>query len=137
RPSGSRAGRTGPASGRASRARRAGRAAAAGTRTRAPPTATPRRTATCRSPRRTACACAARARARPATGRSSQYGEEVERAVERARRQTEVALRDRRREAVVERLGDAERLVDLIPGEVPDRQLVQAQLARVEEAEQL
>src|SRR5436853_4209353 len=93
----------------------------------------------CRSPPHTACACAGRAPAGPAApvARSSQDGEEVERAVERSLGQAEVALRDGRGEAVVERLRDAQSLVHRVPAEVPDRQLVQTQLARVEQAEQL
>ena len=51
--------------------------------------------------------------------------------------QREVARRDRRREAVVERLGDAQPRVDGVPAGVLERQLVGAQLARVEEAEQV
>ena len=62
--------------------------------------------------------------------------EEVEGAVEVALAQLEVGGGDRRREAVVEGLGQAEPLVDAVPAEL-DRQLVGAQLAGVEEAEQL
>ena len=43
---------------------------------------------------------------------------------------------DRRREAVVEGLGQPQRLVDAVPAQL-DRELVRAQLAGVEEAEQL
>src|SRR3954454_9006131 len=63
-------------------------------------------------------------------------GEEVEGAVEAPFAQAEVGGGDRRGEAVVEGLGQAEALVDRVPAE-PDRQLVDAQLAGVEEAEQL
>ena len=89
-------------------ARRA-RRAAAGRRSRSPPTATPRRTATSRSPRRRACGCAGRWRARPG-GRLMaavrRAGPARGRALPPAQR--EVAHGDRRREAVVEALGDAE-----------------------------
>src|SRR4051812_31427522 len=50
--------------------------------------------------------------------------------------QAEVRGGDRRREAVVERLGQAKAFVDAVPAE-PDRQLVCAQLAGMEETEQL
>src|SRR4051794_9563127 len=50
--------------------------------------------------------------------------------------ESEVGGGDRRREAVVERLGQAEALVDRVPAE-PDRELVQAQLAGVVEAVEL
>src|SRR6478609_4577858 len=63
-------------------------------------------------------------------------GEEVQRPVEVALLQLEVRGGDRGREAIVERLGQAQRLVDPVPAE-PDRDLVRAQLAGVEEAEQL
>src|SRR5215207_6084515 len=64
------------------------------------------------------------------------YGEEVQRRVEVPFLELEVGGRDRRREAVVEGLGQAEALVHAVPTEL-DRQLVRAQLAGVEEAEQL
>ena len=130
-----RAGRTAPASGRRSRARRRAAPAAAGRRRRPPPTATPRRTARCRSPRRTACGSAAPAPGRRAA-RSSQHRDEVQRAIERPLAQREVARRDGRREAVVERLGDAEPGVHPVPAR-PQRELVDPQLAGVEEAVQL
>ena len=63
-----RAGRTAPASGRPSPARRRAARAAAGRRTPPPPRATPRRTARCRSPRRRACASGAPAPALPGRG---------------------------------------------------------------------
>src|SRR6478672_3381590 len=63
-------------------------------------------------------------------------GEEVERAVEAALAKAEVGGRDRRGEAVVEALGQPEALVDRVPAQ-PERQLVGAQLAGVEEAVQL
>src|SRR5262245_51683818 len=63
-------------------------------------------------------------------------GEEVERAVEIALAQGEVRGRDRRGEAIVEGLGEAEARVDPVPAET-QCQLVGAQLAGVEEAEQL
>src|SRR5690349_5401121 len=63
-------------------------------------------------------------------------GEEVERPVEIARLQLEVRGGDRRGEAVVEGLGQPQRLMDAVPAEL-QRQLVQAQLAGVVEAEQL
>src|SRR5207253_1324370 len=99
-----------------------------------PPTATPRRRATSRSPRRRACASAGRRR----RDRSPADGEEVQRAREvLALTQREVLLGDRRGEAVVERLGDAQRLVHRVPLEVLQREGVQAELARVVEAEDL
>ena len=83
------------------------------------------------------CVCRTRQK-RPGGARSrSQHGEEVQRAVEVARAQGEVADGDRRREAVVERLREPQRLVDAVPAEPLDRDLVRAQLARVEQAEQL
>ena len=88
------AGRPAPASRPASAApapRPAG-PAAGGRPRRSPPTATPRRTARCRSPRRRACASAARARASRGRG-SSQDGHEVQRAVQVAAPQREVATR--------------------------------------------
>src|SRR6478752_10334591 len=63
-------------------------------------------------------------------------GEEVQCAVEVARGKAEVRGGDRRGEAIVEGLGQAESPVDRVPAE-PDRDLVRAQLAGVEEAEQL
>src|ERR1700742_1223015 len=63
-------------------------------------------------------------------------GKEVERAVEVPAREAEVGGGDRGREAVVERPGQAEARVDRVPPEV-ERPAVDAQLARVEEAEQL
>src|SRR5689334_11059078 len=64
-------------------------------------------------------------------------GEEVERAVQVAAAQREVARRDRGREAVVERLRDPQARVDGVPAETLDRDLVRAQPARVEQPEQL
>src|SRR3954452_12367536 len=61
---------------------------------------------------------------------------EVQRPIEVAGPQAEVPGADRRDEAVVERLGEAERRVDAVPPEV-DGELVGPQLASVEEAEQL
>ena len=84
-------------------ARRA-RPAAAGSWSRSPPTATPRRTATSRSPRRRACGCAGRCES--LHGRST-----ASRSSERSRpprRSVKSRARDRRREAVVERLGDVQ-----------------------------
>src|SRR5689334_6400966 len=63
-------------------------------------------------------------------------GEEVQRRVEVPFLQSEVGGRDRRREAVVEGFGQAEPFVHAVPAEL-DRQLVDAQLAGVEETEQL
>src|ERR1700737_484665 len=118
------------------RRRRAGRAAADSYR-RSPPTATPRRTATCRTPRRRACACAGRWPARRDRGRASSpaHREQVKRAIELAPAylsQGEVGRRDRRREALIEALGEAEARVQRVPSEA-QRVLVQAQLAGVEE----
>src|SRR3954452_9277061 len=80
------------------------------------------------------CECRTRAR-RPRSGTAD--GDEVQRLVEVARAQREVAPGDRRHEAVVEALGDAQLRVDVVPAGVTDRELVQAQHARVEESEQL
>src|SRR6476619_4224225 len=63
-------------------------------------------------------------------------GDEVERAVEVALPEGEVGAVDRGREAVVEGLAQAQGLVDPIPAQL-QRQLVGAQLAGVEEAEEL
>src|SRR5215207_2419492 len=63
-------------------------------------------------------------------------GDEVQRPLEAGSAETEVRGGDRRGESVVERLGQAEPSVDRVPAE-PDRELVHAQLASVEEAEQL
>src|SRR6185503_12938673 len=114
--------------------------AAAGRRTPLPPTAIPRRTARCRSPPRTACASGGRSRAPPAAPLASasrlEHRDEVERPVERARPEHEVACGDRGGEAVVEGLRDPERRVRPVPPG-PQRELVRAQHPRVEEAEQL
>src|SRR5947209_15005064 len=64
------------------------------------------------------------------------YREEVERPVEPARPDREVALADRRDEPAVETVGQPERRVDAVPSE-PQRPLVQAQLASVKDAEKL
>src|SRR6188472_1691548 len=63
-------------------------------------------------------------------------GEEVQGPVEVPLPQLEIRGGDRGREAIVERLGQAQRLVDAVPTEL-DRELVGAQLASVEEAEHL
>src|SRR6476619_1678637 len=63
-------------------------------------------------------------------------GDEVQRLLEALAAEAEVGGGDRRSEAVVEALGEPEALVDGVPAE-PDRDLVDAQLAGVEEAEQL
>src|ERR1700742_303823 len=63
-------------------------------------------------------------------------GKEVERAVEVPVVEAEVGGGDRRREAVVEGLGQSESLVDGVPAQL-QRPTVYAQLARVVEAEQL
>src|SRR6476646_3500693 len=62
--------------------------------------------------------------------------EEIECLVQVVSPQGEIGRRDRRREAVVERPGQAQRPVRVVPAE-PQSQLVRPQLARVEEAEQL
>src|SRR4051794_36345066 len=108
-------------------------------RLRSPPTTTPPRTATCRSPRRRACACAGRARARPAHGRRGSdpaYREEVERRVELVGPQRKVACGDGWREPIVERLGQTQRFVDPVPAEL-DRPGMHRELAGVEQTEQL
>src|ERR1700749_1813557 len=63
-------------------------------------------------------------------------GKEVEGAVEVFGREAEVGGGDRRREAVVEGLGQAEPFVDVVPAEL-QHPAVDAELARVEEAEDL
>src|SRR6478735_8880549 len=63
-------------------------------------------------------------------------GEEIQCPVEVAGCEAEVRGGDRRGEAVVEGLGQAEPGVNRVPAE-PDRDLVRAELAGVEEAEQL
>ena len=63
-------------------------------------------------------------------------GEEVQRRVEVPFPESEIGGGDRRREAVVEGFGQAEPFVDAVPAEL-DRELVDAQLAGVEEAEDL
>ena len=57
--------------------------------------------------------------------------------VEPAAPEREVAGRDGRREAVVERLRDPQPGVNRVPARALDRELVQPQLARVEQAEQV
>src|SRR5688572_23843254 len=75
--------------------------------------------------------------ARSPAGRSTMTdGDEVQRPVEIAVAKREVGGADRRDEAVVERLRQAGRPVEAVPARL-DRELVQAELARVEEAEQL
>src|SRR5439155_8455551 len=139
RPRAPRAGRRGRASARRSPARCEAHAGEAGTRMPSPPPAIPRRRARCRSPPRRACGCGGRARAARAPSpacRSSKDRLEVERSIERSGPQREVALADPRDETVVEGLGDAQGRVNAVPAEA-DRQLVDPQLARMEEAEQL
>src|SRR5215208_2309528 len=63
-------------------------------------------------------------------------GEEVQRRVEVPFPESEVGGGDRRREAVVEGLGQPQPFVNAVPAEL-DRQLVGPQLAGVEEPEQL
>src|SRR6201996_6210700 len=72
--------------------------------------------------------------AAPASGPAD--GKEVEGAVEVPVVEAEVGGGDRRREAVVEGLGQAESPVDGVPAQ-PQRPAVHTQLARVVEAEQL
>src|SRR3954453_3337333 len=62
--------------------------------------------------------------------------DEVERAVEVALPEGKVGAVDRGREAVIERLAQAQRLVGPVPTQL-QRQLVDAQLAGVEEAVEL
>src|SRR5690348_7826026 len=63
-------------------------------------------------------------------------GEEIECPVEVARPQAEVGARNRGREAVVEGLGQAQRLVDAVPTDFQG-DLMHTQLASVEEAQHL
>src|SRR4051794_32273930 len=83
---------------------------------------------------------AANMRREVARGRGSwaQHGDEVERAPEVAPgAQREVARRDRGHEAVVEAPRDAEPRVDRIPPEALDANLVDRELAGVEQAVEL
>src|ERR1700761_2518724 len=81
------------------------------------------------------CRTIARSPAVPSSLRPAD-GKEVERAVEVPAREAKVGGGDRGREAVVERLRQPEPLVDAVPTEL-QRPAVDAQLARVEEPEQL
>src|SRR3954454_876638 len=100
-----------------------------------PRTATPRRRARYRSPRRTACASGAAGTA-TRCGSRPEDRQEVERLGEIAVAETEVADRDRGREPVIEALRYADFRVDRVPAGA-NRQLVHAQLARVEQPVQL
>src|SRR5258708_7186854 len=103
---------------------------------RPPRTATPRRTASCRSPPHTACASGGPGTGCRVTGSRSQDREEVKCLVKIARANPEVTLGDRRREAVVEALRQAQPRVNAVPARA-QRQLVRSQLARMEDAQQL
>src|SRR6266511_6397068 len=86
------------------------------------------------------CECRTRARsptlaASPPASRMTD-GEEVERALQPRLAQLEIALGDRRHEALVERLRDPQHAMDAVPAE-SDRDLVDAQLACVEDAQDL
>src|ERR1700679_3846747 len=72
----------------------------------------------------------------PAVGSDMTDGEEVQRRVEVPFPESEVGGGDRRREAVIEGLGQAEPLVDAVPAEL-EGELVGTQLAGVEEAVEL
>src|SRR4051812_18438331 len=89
----------------------------------------------CRSPPRTACGSGA-AGTTTRSGSRPQNREEVERLVQVATAEAEIADRDRRREPVVEALRDSELGMQRVPA-CPDRQLVHAQLARVKQADEL
>src|SRR5258705_12050019 len=80
--------------------------------------------------------CRTIARSPTVSGSRMTYGHEIQRRVEVRCLQAEIGARNRRGEAVVEGLCEAQRLVDSVPAEL-DRQLVGAQLAGVEEAQQL
>src|SRR4051794_23882173 len=67
----------------------------------------------------------------------AQHGEQIQTALQADTAQREVARADGGREAVIERLGEAQALVHVIPAEPLDRDLVRAQLAGVEEPEQV
>src|SRR3954451_6367072 len=95
-----------------------------------PRTATPRRRARSRSPPHTACASGAAGTATRYASRP-QHCEEVKCLVKIAIAQLEVAHRDRRREPVVEALRNPELRMERVPAGT-DRQLVDAELARVE-----
>src|SRR6478735_2698377 len=81
------------------------------------------------------CECRTIARS-PTVSSAMADGEEVQRPVQAALAQGEVRGGDRRGEVVVEGLGQTQRLVDTVPAQL-DRDLVCAQLAGVEEPEQL
>src|SRR6187551_1836912 len=72
----------------------------------------------------------------PALASAMADGEKVQRPVEIALAEPEVGGGDRRGKAVVERLGQAQPLVHAVPAQA-DRDLVDAQLAGVEEAQHL
>src|SRR6188768_452379 len=72
----------------------------------------------------------------PAPRSVTAHCEEVERPLQSLLAQAEVTGGDRRREAAVERPGEADPAVDGVPAKA-DRDLVGAQLAGVEEPEQL
>src|SRR3954451_1483970 len=80
------------------------------------------------------CRTIARSPALPSGGMAD--GEKIQGSVEVAFAQLEVRGSDRRGKAVIEGLGQAQGLVHAVPAEL-DRDLVGAQLAGVEEAEQL
>src|SRR5262249_53185325 len=115
---------------------RPGRAGASGrTRRRA----TPRRRGRSRTPPRTAYGSGGRSPDPPSSVPPSSASADrhtVEGAVEVVAPRPEVAGADRRDEARVERLGQVQGRVDAVPAEA-DRQLVSAEFAGVEEAEDL
>src|SRR4051812_5606891 len=65
------------------------------------------------------------------------HGDKIERALEAAAAQGEVARGDGGREAVVEAAGDPELRVHVVPAQALDRELVRAQLACMEQPEDL
>src|ERR1700746_1738162 len=72
----------------------------------------------------------------PALSSGMTDGEKIQRSVQVAFPQREVRRGDGRREPAVERLGQSQGLVHRVPAEL-DRDLVQPQLARVEEPQHL
>src|SRR5882762_362537 len=72
----------------------------------------------------------------PALSSRMADGKEVQRPVQIVTAQSEVRGGDRRGEAIVEGLGQSQCLVDAVPAQ-PDRDLVHAQPARMEEPEHL
>src|SRR4051794_30061292 len=78
----------------------------------------------------------ARSPSHPARPSGMADGDEVESPLEALASQGEIRSGDRRGEAVIERLGQPQSPVDVVPAEA-DRHLVRTQLARMEETQDL